>query len=98
MVLEVGATTFSTAGASATARETDDEVVVIAGSIARKDGTDTFPLGYRALRDRLVESGQLVEDTDPDLYRFVTDVIFGSPSARLRWSRRGAPAGRASGR
>jgi hypothetical protein len=73
--------TFSTAGAFATARETEDGFVVLAGSTARKANTETFPLGYRALRDQLVQDGRLVESSDPDLYRFAADVVFGSPSA-----------------
>jgi len=73
--------TFSTAGASATGRETEDGFVVLAGSTARKTGTETFPLGYRALRDQLVQDGKLVDDTDPTFYRFASDVAFGSPSA-----------------
>jgi len=73
--------TFSTAGASATAREVEEGFVVLAGSTARRAGTETFPLGYRALRDQLVHDGRLVETPDPDLYRFATDLAFSSPSA-----------------
>jgi hypothetical protein len=73
--------TFSTAGASATARETEEGFVVLAGSTARREGTETFPLGYRALRDQLVQDGRLAETPDPDIYRFATEVAFASPSA-----------------
>ena len=73
--------TFATAGASVTARETEDGFVVLAGSTARKSGTDTFPLGYRALRDQFIQDGRLIDDADPAFYRFATDVTFGSPSA-----------------
>ena len=73
--------TFSTAGATATARESDDGFVVLAGSTARKAGTDTFPSGYRSLRDQLVQDGRLVDGPDPLLYSFATDVSFASPSA-----------------
>jgi hypothetical protein len=72
---------FEPTGASATARETEDGFVVRAGSTARKHGTATFPAGYRALRDRLVQDGHLVEGAQPDLYRFAADVAFASPSA-----------------
>jgi hypothetical protein len=72
---------FSTAGASATAREAEEGFVVLAGSTARRAGTETFPLGYRALRDQLVHDGRLVETTDPNFYRFAADVAFASPSA-----------------
>ena len=41
---------------------------------------ETFPLGYRALRDQLVQDGRLVDDAETDLYRFAVDVTFGSPS------------------
>jgi hypothetical protein len=44
-------------------------------------GTGTFPAGYRALRDQLVQDGRLVEGEEADLYRFTTDVAFASPSA-----------------
>lgn len=72
---------FSTAGASATARETDDGFVVLAGSTARRMGTDTFPAGYRALRDQLIQDGRLVDGATPEVYRFAADVAFASPSA-----------------
>ncbi len=83
---------LSTAGASATACETEDGFVVLDGSMARKSGTDTFPLGYRALRGQLIEDGRMVDDADPALYRFAADVTW-----LRRWSRPGAPAARASG-
>lgn len=73
--------TFTTAGASATARESDDGFVVLAGSTARRHGTDTFPSGYRSLRDQLVQDGRLVDGPDPLLYGFAADVSFASPSA-----------------
>jgi len=72
---------LSAAGAAATARETDDGFVVLAGSTARKAGTETFPLGYRALRDQFVQDGRLVDDVDAGMYSFAADVTFGSPSA-----------------
>jgi hypothetical protein len=72
---------FSTAGATATARESDDGFVVLAGSTARKQGTDTFPLGYEALRGQLVQDGRLVDGPSPELFMFAVDVTFASPSA-----------------
>ncbi|MEX2479376.1 MAG: GIY-YIG nuclease family protein, partial [Gammaproteobacteria bacterium] len=72
---------FSTAGASATARETDDGFVVLAGSTARRQATDTFPAGYEALRDQLVRDGRLTDGPTPELFRFASDVAFASPSA-----------------
>lgn len=71
---------FSTAGASATARETDDGFVVMAGSTARRTPTGTFPAGYLALRDQLVAGGKLAAGQTPDLYTFTADVAFTSPS------------------
>lgn len=73
--------TFSTAGASARARETDDGFVVLTGSTARRQHTGTFPRGYLALRQRLLAEGRLMEGPSPELYRFADDAIFSSPSA-----------------
>lgn len=42
---------FSTAGASATARETDKGFVVLAGSTCRRTPSGTFPVGYLVLRE-----------------------------------------------
>lgn len=72
---------FTTAGASATGRETDEGFVVLAGSTARKTPSGTFPAGYAALRDKLIANGQLVEGSTPDLLMFAGDVTFSSPSA-----------------
>jgi hypothetical protein len=72
---------FATAGASATARETDDGFVVLAGSTARRIPTETFPTGYLALRNQLVANGQLTDGPTSDLYTFISDVVFSSPSA-----------------
>lgn len=72
---------FASAGASATARETDDGFVVLAGSTARRTPTGTFPAGYLALRDQLVADGKLIDGPTPDLLAFTTDVVFSSPSA-----------------
>ncbi|MBX3582831.1 MAG: DUF4357 domain-containing protein [Rhizobiaceae bacterium] len=72
---------FATAGASATAKETDDGFVVLAGSTARRAPSETFPRGYLALRDQLVAEGKLVEGPSPELYVFAVDVAFSSPSA-----------------
>jgi hypothetical protein len=72
---------FSTAGATATARESDDGFVVLAGSTARRIGTETFPAGYQALRDQLVQDGRLVDGPSPEFFVFTLDVAFASPSA-----------------
>ena len=73
--------TFATAGVSAIARETDDGFVVLANSTARRNGTETFPEGYRILRDQLLKDGHLTVGNDPETLRFATDVAFASPSA-----------------
>jgi len=55
--------------------------VVLAGSTARRGASETFPAGYRALRDKLLANGQMIDDGSSELYRFVTDVVFSSASA-----------------
>lgn len=72
---------FAPGGASARAREDPEGFVVLAGSTARRGGSETFPAGYRALRDKLFASGQMIEDASTELYRFATDVVFSSASA-----------------
>jgi hypothetical protein len=70
---------FEPVGASATAIETDDGFMVLAGSTARLGESGTFPAGYRALRDRLIADGALA--IEAEAYRFVRGVGFSSPSA-----------------
>jgi hypothetical protein len=72
---------FAPGGASARAREDTEGFIVLAGSTARRGATETFPAGYRALRDKLLADKQLAEDGSPELYRFATDVVFSSASA-----------------
>ena len=76
-----GVFVFTTAGASARARETDDGFVVLPGSTARRTPSSTFPAGYLALRDQLIADGRLVDGPTSDLFTFSTDVAFTSPSA-----------------
>lgn len=66
-------------GISAKAREVDGKFVVLAGSIARVDGTESWT-HCRELREELVASGVLVE-ADGGTYRFEEDYEFNSPSA-----------------
>ena len=73
--------TFAPGGASARAREDAEGFVVLSGSTARRGASETFPAGYRALRDKLLANGQLIEEGSTELYRFVTDVVFSSSSA-----------------
>jgi hypothetical protein len=72
---------FATAGALATARETEKGFIVLAGSTARRTPTETFPAGYLALRDHLIADGKLTDGPASDLYNFASDVVFTSPSA-----------------
>ena len=91
--------TFSTAGASAIARETDDGFVVLAGSTARLTPSGTFPAGYLEHRDRLVAEGKLVAGPTPDPAR-ASPRTWCSPvrAPRHRPWRRAAPAAHESGR
>ena len=72
---------FSTGGASARARETEDGFVVLAGSTAKSAMSGAFQAGYRALRDRLIADGSVVAGSSDDLLAFAADVVFASPSA-----------------
>lgn len=68
-------------GVHALGKESDDGFVVLAGSTSRRDGTATFPNGYRSFRDQLVNDGRLIAADEPALYRFAADTLFASPSA-----------------
>ena len=67
-------------GTEAHAVELAGEFVVLQGSTARKQGVESWT-SYRALRDRLVREGKLVDSPDANYYVFAEDVAFGSPSA-----------------
>jgi hypothetical protein len=73
--------TFSTGGASATARETEDGFVVLGGSTAKTTTSATFQAGYQALRDRLLADGSLAPGSSDDLLTFASDVVFASSNA-----------------
>lgn len=66
-------------GAYAKAREIGDKFVVLKGSTARVDGSDSWTF-CRTLRDDLASSGILAETGD-GLYKFEEDHEFNSPSA-----------------
>jgi hypothetical protein len=72
---------LNTVGIRASAREGDSGFIILAGSTARLEGTSTFPRGYRGFRDQLIADGKLVENGDPGIYRFATDVSCPSPTA-----------------
>lgn len=60
--------------------ERGGEFVVLAGSTALRRESDVIPKSVKDARQALIESGALVPDADPDLYRFAQDASFGSPS------------------
>jgi hypothetical protein len=72
---------FVTAGVSARAKETDEGFVVLAGSSARMTPTETFPRGYKTLRDQLITDGKLAPGPDAKHLLFVMDTLFSSPTA-----------------
>ncbi len=67
-------------GAVAKAQEIDGQFVVFAGSTARKKGVPSWH-SYKALREKVVADGSLVEGGDPAFLVFSEDVAFNSPSA-----------------
>ena len=60
--------------------ERGGEFVVLAGSTALRRETDAIPPSVKQVRKALIEAGVLIQDSDPDLYRFTQDASFGSPS------------------
>ena len=64
----------------ATAQEIDGQLVVFAGSAARKKGVPSWQ-SYKALREKLVADGSLVDGDDPACLVFAENVAFNSPSA-----------------
>ena len=78
----------------ATAREVDDELVVLAGSQTRKEGTPNWKK-YKALRDQLVSEGALIPHEEHDRqYVFAEDVAFKSPTAAATVVNAGVKNGR----
>ena len=65
-------------GLRAEARELDGDFIVLAGSLARGDGSQSMNQ-YRKLRDSLKSERVLVPEGQ--MYRFVQDTAFKSPSA-----------------
>lgn len=66
--------------AKARAVERGGEFVVLADSTALRRESDAIPQSVKDARKALIEAGALVPDADNDLYRFVQDASFGSPS------------------
>ncbi len=71
---------LTAAGVRAEARVINGQFVVLKGALARKQGVESWT-SYRGLRDELVQSGRLVEGSDPQLLVFADNVPFDSPSA-----------------
>ena len=71
---------LSVGGATATAREIQGEFIVLKDSTARKEGLKSW-ISYKALRDQLLQEGQLTDSSDSNLLVFKEDVAFSSPSA-----------------
>jgi len=67
-------------GAVATAQEIDGQFVVFAGSTARKKGVPSWQ-SYKALREKLVADGSLVDGNDSACLVFTENIAFNSPSA-----------------
>jgi len=67
-------------GVQAEARVIDGQLVVLKGSMARKQGVESWT-SYRNLRAELVENGRLVDGADPQMLVFADNVAFDSPSA-----------------
>jgi hypothetical protein len=72
--------TMSPVGTSATAREVDGEFIVLKGSTARRQGTESWA-SYRGLREQLLAEGKLVDAGRDGILLFAEDVPFSSPSA-----------------
>ncbi len=64
---------------NAKAIQTNEGIVVLAGSDATANITSSLSMGYRDLREKLIKNGQLVQDGDK--YKFQEDILFSSPSA-----------------
>jgi hypothetical protein len=64
----------------AEARVINGQFVVLKGALARKQGVESWT-SYRGLRDELVQSGRLVDGSDPQFLVFADHVPFDSPSA-----------------
>jgi hypothetical protein len=72
---------LSAAGAVGRAREITGQFLLLAGSTARKQATNSWT-AYRSTRDQLVADGKLVDSVDdPACYIVREDIAFNSPSA-----------------
>ena len=55
--------------------------MVLASSTAKKEGVSSWGASYKALRQRLLQDGKLVDGNTPNTYVFKENVSFSSPSA-----------------
>lgn len=59
-----------------------DSYLILSGSTALRDEKNSMPEGARKTRQNLLRTGQLkIDENRPQLFRFVSDVEFKSPSA-----------------
>lgn len=65
-------------GLSATGVKTDEGLVVLAGAQAAVVVKDSLSMGYRVLRERLIESGAFLQDGK--VLKLQSDQLFSSPS------------------
>lgn len=74
---------LSVATLKASALQTDEGIVVLEGSEAAKDFTNSLSYGYRELRERLITNGDLV--LEGNKYIFKKNVLFdtASPAAAI---------------
>jgi len=70
---------LSMSNISAKSLQTNEGIVVLAGSEAAESFTNSLGFGYREIRERLIKSGQL--KLEEKKYLFQNDVLFDSPSA-----------------
>ena len=75
--------TLTVAGIKVKALQTDEGIVVLEGSEAAQDFTNSLSFGYRKLRERLINNGDLV--LEGDKYLFKKNVLFdtASPAAAI---------------
>ncbi len=71
---------LTAAGVRAEARVINGQFVVLKGALARKQGVESWT-SYRGQREELLQSGRLVEGSDPQFLVFDDNVPFDSPSA-----------------
>jgi hypothetical protein len=70
---------LSVSGLHATAIQTNEGIVVLAGSDATSNITQSLSFGYRDFRQKLIDTGALLMESSK--YKFAKDVLFSSPSA-----------------